>query len=316
MAQGGKLVNPFHWSRSRVQCFNECRRKYYLRYYRHWGGWDSAADEESRLAYRLGKMVTLPMAAGSAVHEVLARHFRARMSGSASPLDPEEPVRIMRRLWRDAQAKKWEINPKKHPPLFEVYYDQVPPREKLAETAAKARRAVSGLTALELYQGLSGLSREDYLWLDTAGGAFSQATVFESGSWKAISNPDLVVRLGERALIIDWKTGSPRPEDELQVAADGLWARRRLGEKADEIEACLVYLASGEVRTFSLGPERLETMARTIGEDMERMAACLADPGENIPLDEDRFPLHNDLRHCSFCPFQEICLSRREDDYT
>jgi len=307
---GTDLANPFSWSRSRVGCFDECRRKYYLRYYLHWGGWESGAPAERKQAYLLGKMTNLAMLAGSAVHEVLARHFRSLRAGRPVPLDPEEPVRIMRRAWRDNQAEKWRLNPKKHPPLFELYYDRVPPDGKLREIADKARAAVAALSGQDLYGALKSARREDFLWIDTAGGAFSEATRFSVGPWEAISNPDLVVAVGDRALIIDWKTGTPRDQDRLQLAADGLWARERLpGYEA--LEGCLVYLSRGDSETFDLEDALLEDTRRTVHEDMERMSRCLQDPENNVPLDRSSFPLHNNQRYCNYCQFQEICFPER-----
>jgi len=306
------LVNPFNWSRSRAQTFNECKRKYYLRYYGHWGGWESSADKVTRLAYRLGKMTNMPMLVGSSVHESLARHFRGCRNGQFKPLDPQEPVRSMRRVWKDGLDERWRVNPKKYPPLFELYYDRIPPDEKLRELAEKAVNAISSVVQLDLYQGLTGLKHEDYLWVDTAGGRFSGSTIFEVVDYKAISNPDLVVRLGDRALIIDWKTGRPRDPDRLQLTADVLWAEQRLGKKFSQCEACLVYLADSRVENFTLSKDSLEGLKKNIREDMEEMSRYLLDREHNIPLDREYFPPHNDHKKCWYCQFQQICLPEME----
>ena len=43
------LVNEFSWSRTRDNCFKECRRRYYFQYYGSWGGWDAEADPLARV---------------------------------------------------------------------------------------------------------------------------------------------------------------------------------------------------------------------------------------------------------------------------
>ena len=140
-----EIENPFRWSKSRAAVFADCKRKYYLCYYVHWGGWDESAPERARLAYRLGKMTTLPALVGTAVHAALARHFQALRNGQFRKLDPERPVEMMRAAWRDAKQELWKVGPKAHPPLFEIYYDRVPPPEELRGFAEKARQSIRAI---------------------------------------------------------------------------------------------------------------------------------------------------------------------------
>ncbi|HPJ71844.1 MAG TPA: PD-(D/E)XK nuclease family protein [bacterium] len=287
-----------------------------MRYYRHWGGWEPDADPLTKAAYRLGKMTTMPIMVGQAVHEVLARHFRALRNGQPRSLDPEEPVRMLRRVWKDNLDEKWRLNPKKFPPLFELYYRRVPPREKLLGYAEQARGAVRACREMPLLGRLASLAREDFLWVDTAGGAFSEATRFPVGSFEAIANPDLVVRLEGAVTAFDWKTGKSRSEDRLQLEVVGLWIDARIGSAAGA-RGSLVYLGSGEVDTFDLDDRTRELARETVVRDMERMGAYLRDPGENLPLDMEQFPMQNNKKMCDYCQFQEICHPIREvaDEY-
>ncbi len=301
------LKNLLRWSKSRAGIFAGCKRKYYLRYYQHWGGWEKTASKESRLAYRLGKMVSMPTLIGSAVHEVLADHFRALRNGQFRELKPERAVEKMREVWRNAKDELWRNNPKKFPPLFELYYDRVPPDEDLKARAEKARRAVRHLEESDLYRSLRGLDRADFLWVDPVGGRFSEEVCFSVPPFEAIAAPDLVYREKDAIVIVDWKTGKAADNDRLQMAAGALWARQRLDCEGDELKAQLVYLETREVDEFPLGEEETGRCAETIRRDMEAMADCLQDRANNIPLDRESFPLHNNQKFCRHCEFQEIC---------
>jgi hypothetical protein len=303
-----KLVNQFAWSSSRSRIFSECKRRYYLRYYRQWGGWERDASPESRLAYRLTKMISMPQLAGQAVHEVLSRHFHALRMGEYRPLQPERPVERMRSAFRAARAESWRANPKKNPPLFELYYKKELSPSRLRELAEGARRAIRHLQEMPLYHGLRSLPGTDLAWIDPLPGTFSPESYFDIRKFQVIAIPDLVIRRGDELLIFDWKTGRPRPSDRRQMEVYALWARQHLEGGEGKIRACLVYLASSEADEFTVSPAAARRAAQFIRVEMEAMSAYLKDAGKNIPLDRDSFPMDNNTELCWGCFFQEICF--------
>ena len=305
----GKISNLLRWSKSRASTFSDCKRKYYLRYYQHWGGWENGAPEISRLAYRLGKMVTMATLTGSAVHEVLAAHFRGLANGQFRELVPERPVEIMRRVWMDAKKELWRENPKKYPPLFELYYDRLPDGDKLRGYAEKARQAIMAVTRLSIYERLKDIDRADILWVDPAGGAFSERVVFNVPPYEAISVPDLIYKDRDTTVIIDWKTGQVRDQDHLQMEAGAIWAHQRINGVDGPIRACLAYLASDSIDEFPVTDEDCLKAEGVIRGDMEAMTGCLEDPEMNIPRPEEAFPRQKNRKFCEYCEFQEICYS-------
>lgn len=302
-----ELINQFRWSKSRSSLFSGCKRKYYLRYYQHWGGWEKEAPESNRLAYRLGKMLSMPMLVGIAVHEVLARHFQAIRIGQFRELKAEQPVEKMREVWRNAKKELWRNNPKKYPPLFELYYQRVPPIEELQAYADKARQAISNLRQMPFYDTLRTLKPDKFLWIDPAHEKFSEKTCFEVPPFEAISAPDLVFREGDRVVIMDWKTGKEGEGDRLQMGAAALWARQQLQLEEGQLQAVLVYLKTSSTADFIMDEKITCQAERTILREMEAMSEYLKDPLRNIPLAKEEFPMHNNKKFCQYCEFQEIC---------
>jgi CRISPR/Cas system-associated exonuclease Cas4 (RecB family) len=303
------ISNQLRWSKSRASTFSDCKRKYYLRYYQHWGGWEEDASEISRLAYRLGKMVTMATLTGSAVHEVLAAHFRGLSNGQFRDLIPERPVEIMRRVWMDAKKELWRGNPKKYPPLFELYYDQMPADDKLLSYADKARQAIRAVMGLPIYGRLKNIDRADILWVDPAGGAFTERVVFNIPPYEAISVPDLIYKDGKDIVIVDWKTGQAREEDRLQMQAGAIWARQRIRDAAGPIRAYLAYLVAESSDEFPVTDEDCVLAEGIIRRDMEAMSGYLEDPDRNIPRSEESFPRQKSRKFCEYCEFQEICFN-------
>lgn len=305
----GAINNQLRWSKSRASTFSDCKRKYYLRYYQHWGGWEDGASEISQLAYRLGKMVTMATLTGSAVHEVLAAHFRGIGNGQFRELVPERPVEIMRRVWMDAKKELWKNNPKKYPPLFELYYDRLPEDDRLREYAEKARQAIKAVTRLPIYGRLKNIDRNDILWVDPAGGAFSERVVFNLPPYEAISVPDLIYKERDTIVIVDWKTGQARAQDHLQMEAGAIWTRQRINGADGPIRAYLAYLVSGSNDEFPVTDNDCLKAEGIIRDDMEAMTGYLEDSERNIPRSEEAFPRQQNRKFCEYCDFQEICYS-------
>lgn len=246
---------------------------------------------------------------GTAVHEVLARHFRARKNGQSRELFPERAVEIMRRVWMDAKKELWRENPKKFPPLFEIYYNRIPSVDRLREYADLARSSIRAVEDTSFYRLVRDLPRSDFLWVDPVGGSFSEEIFFSVSPFEAIAAPDLVVRIQGRVLIVDWKTGRVGDRDHLQMEAGAIWAGQRLDTEGMEIRGVLPYLGLGSVDEFTITEQDCLRAGETIRRGMEDMSGYLEDPIRNIPLAIEEFPMHNNKKFCGFCEFQDICFN-------
>jgi CRISPR/Cas system-associated exonuclease Cas4 (RecB family) len=253
-------------------------------------------------------MTSMALLVGSAVHEVLARDFRSRKFGAAREAEPERAVDLMRTAWMNAKKELWRENPKKYPPLFEIYYDRIPDGERLRGYAEKARRAVTTVKSSLLYSRIRSLSPSDLLWVDPVGEGFSEEIVFDLPPYQAISAPDLVIREGERMVIVDWKTGKENEADRTQMEAAAAWAVEKLGAGDQAIEGLLFYSETGQEIRFPIGRPERERVETVIRGEMEAMAACLEDEKNNVPRSEDHFPLRENRAFCRYCEFQEICF--------
>lgn len=214
----------------------------------------------------------------------------------------------MRTAWVNAKKKRWRNNPKRYPPIFEIYYDRIPSADHLRAYADRARRAVEVVTGLPLYQQIRDLEPSGLLWVDPVDEGFSDEIIFPVPPFEAISAPDLVIREGDRVVIVDWKTGKENESDRVQMEAAAVWAVEKLVPEDAEIEGALVYTGTGEVKRFSLGRVERERACGVIRNDMEEMASLLEDPEKNIPRGEDSFPRRDNSALCRYCEFQEICF--------
>ena len=308
-----KLVNEFSWSPSRERIYQRCARAYYLHYYASWGGWDRRAPESARLAYRLKQMTTLPMLAGTVVHEILAQsiqEIRAGRSAERGSMLRDASARL-NRAWRESRQKAWlERSPKHVTNLLEHYYGEHEGGEPVsAEVIHKTKHTVE--TCIDRYltsgvhTGLKASRGQDVR-------ACEELRSFQVGGTKVWIAIDLA-RESEAGLltIYDWKTGHQRPEDLFQLQVYALYACGAWELDAAAIQTVGVYLLAGEEKG-----ERFDSVLRdqTVAEieaSSARLRARLREPEKNEAV-EGGFEMISDRGQCAQCSFQEICRDQWE----
>ncbi len=310
-----ELKNRLAWSFSRMRTFDSCRRRYYYQHYLKWGGWDERAPAERRDAYRLSRMTSADQVAGELVHsgiEDALRRFRSnRIVMEADELVSTALLRWERRL-AESQSGRWRHDPKRVTCLVEDYYS-LPDRDRRLERGrerveACLRGFCASRTWAELRRGRTGN------WMAMDGDPFATVEVL---GIPVYGRPDLAYDASppeepkSRLRVFDWKSGSPRDSDVLQVRFYALLAESLWGFRPETVRARLVYLHPGPVeQSVEVTPEGLEDGRRVLLESWELMKSVLADVDENIPLGIEHFPVTGRPELCFRCPFQEICEDR------
>ena len=208
--------NTLSWSRTRISTLHHCKRQYYYQYYLKWDGWSWDAPERRKVAYRLSKMSNLPLLVGSAVHDTIKVMLeQLREHGCVTEENPSLYARreILTRVWRDALADLWKRNPKRHPPMYEIYYGQQVPPERLKEMGAKVARCLDSFQASALF---GELSTEDPSRWRAVDPDFDQALQVTVEGFPVWAIPDFARETADGVCEIwDWKTGRENPADKM-----------------------------------------------------------------------------------------------------
>lgn len=300
------LVNEVSWSRTRATTFEACRRRYWFQYYRKWGGWDAGAPEERRLAYRLSNMTNLVLLAGEAAHEAIKALLVAAKEGREFDADAAERFArdFMNEVWRRAKARRFlAASPKWNRPLFELYYGDGPDPEAVARAGARARAAVRNLATSDFYAELLRTNRDDWFWIDEKGPIDDAAPSVRVDGARVWALPDFARRDDGACVLYDWKSGSPKPDDDVQILSYALHARDVWGFPVGRIRAVLVYVGDGvATRDVVVDAAGLAATEDRIRRDVAAMRALHApDPSP------DAFPLVEDRSTCDECFFRELC---------
>lgn len=298
------LKNEFSWSKSRAQCFEECPRQYWFRYYGSWGGWSPRADARTRAIYVLKQLQSRQMWVGDTVHKCLKWVLDTlRRTGEA----PSEEVALrntMKRLDVDFQNSGeglyWD-KPKDSCALIEHEYDELDVSEEVwKETFEKAAHCIHVFYGSDTFAEIRRLSKDQWLELEDL------ASVDVDGI-KVWVQLDFARRDGDGARIYDWKTGrADQPATRDQLAVYALYGSGRWKLPPEGIACGELNLNTGELFQHRLEPGDIETARSRVAESAAAMRALLDDAEGNV-ASEDRFALTDNERLCRRCGFRRVC---------
>lgn len=287
------------WSVTRDKRMRTCLRKYYLHHFASRGGGQPSASPALRELYVLKYLRNRWMWVGEVVHELVELALVAFRRGDNVPVDAlvERGTRRMRAQYAESIQAMYRDRPHQACGLVEHEYRHDLSRDDWKALRDRMERCVRTLFGLPLLGTLRGVPEWRWLALESTGS-------FEHEGATVVVKPDCAWRdEDDRVVIVDWKTGQPRLDEErLQLAVYALFARRAWAPASDVIRAQLVYLESGHVDELELGPADLEWGEQAIRESLRSMRELAH--GDPAP---ERFPLTDDASRCALCPFQRVC---------
>lgn len=297
----------FSWSHTRDQTFNECRRKYYWRYYRSHNGWHWMADAEAKRAYVLKHLASLPMAVGTSVHHA-ARLIATRIRNREEmPLTSEVRQKVrgeLNQVWlasRDRQTLT--THPTSGAILREVYYSDRLLQRRIREARRVMRTSVDHLMALSVWTELQQRKPEDIVLIDSPIHVIVDGTAIYAA-------PDLVYRRGRSVgVIVDFKTGGARSRgllDQLSVYALCI-DRAASTPDVDDWRAKICFLSDGVEIEYRLTRRHIERALARIRQSIAQMRQYLIDPDGNVPKAKEDFAVTDFKERCYQCPYLELC---------
>jgi len=299
-----ELKNKFAWSKSRHETFDECPRKYYFQYYGSWGGWNRDAEPRTRELYILKNLETRQMWAGKHVHRAIEEILKEIHTGRELP--PEEitgegMLEAMRNDFKQSRAGAYRENPKKACGLFEHEYNIQVSDEQWKQSADNARLCLHNFYVSALLKEIRKMPEE--AWLEV-----EQFSGFSLSGLRVLVQLDFAFRAHDIIHIYDWKTGkSDFDNSQIQLACYVLYAVDKWKVARDKVTASALYLADNIEKPATLDEERLQDARDFIQESADEMSFLLADPQNNIPVDEDEFGFAENEWACKRCNFLKVC---------
>jgi hypothetical protein len=295
------LENPFTWSRSRDNTFQECRRKYYYQYYGAWGGWEPDASEEARQLYVLKQLASRQQWAGKVVHDAVEMVLKAVAAGHELPREPfiRDVIERMRTDWRNSRARRYWEAPKSAA-LFEHEYGVDLKPEVWQALSRHVTTCIRNFFRLPLLAEIRRTPHQHWL-VEYASKAFE----FEGTPvWVA---PDFGFWRGDRLVLVDWKTGSAGPQaSAFQLGCYALYADEVLKRPPHQVDLLEANLRDGTVIPLHWSEDQLDSVRDQVRLSIRAMKAYLADAEANRARVEN-FERTEELRLCRWCNFRAVC---------
>jgi hypothetical protein len=277
------------WSVSRYDVFTTCKRKYYYSYY-------AKHDQEIEPAkiQRLKNLTTTALEIGNIAHDVI-RDLLKRLQVSSAPIDQARLKDYTLKMADDYCSSK---------EFMEKYYSQTDSISS-EEIGLIAYQSVVNLLNSERYEWLNSIPLEKRTgWIIEPYG-FGETRINEL---KAYCKVDFLLPLGDKAYILDWKTGKKdEQKHKKQLIGYSMFAHHNLGFSPENISSYIAYIKDQyEELTPSISSNEITTFIDTVKQESEEMYKFNADIQKNIPLTKEYFEkVDNGL--CRYCEYRELC---------
>ena len=317
--------------------FDSCLRRYYFHYYLSWGGWERQAPGIAREAFRLKRLISLPLWRGQLVHYITTKVLASLRAKDRIPAFEDVSRYTLERFETQLEfssSKKYLTEPKKKGgrlnidwlALFEHEYDRPIPPEKLQKTRDECLTAMKGLLESDILAAIAGTDPDGWAIENIDMAEFAQVFDFEGA--RVFAKTDFMYRGADGSFnIVDWKTFSTKSSQwknkdgqdgkaRVQLGVYGYYAAAILGEPLERIRLLEVNLLDGGATVeYSISNENLEEFYRHIRGGIDKLSSVLikGDIARNEAGPPDLFPkIDNGL--CRYCNFYRICRDENNPD--
>jgi CRISPR/Cas system-associated exonuclease Cas4 (RecB family)/predicted Rdx family selenoprotein len=286
----------------------ECRRKYAYTYYASHNGWLHDAPADSKYAYRLKKLITLPMLFGQAVHDVTDHTINQYRKSGCIPGEKELEQRVRTRLrtaFLDSRdrGEQWFRHPNRYKMLFDMYYEgrlaepEIQDIHHRLDTCLRNFLHSKSFREMTSSRNISIAASEKFPWMVIDG-------------MKVYGAMDVIYQHlnNGRWVIVDWKTGQHTADDVSQLAVYALYAMEKWDIPLEKIAVRNEYLLTGSSHTYYLTADDITAMTEQMKESVQAMKLYQQDSTLNKPVPLEQFQRTSQTFRCQRCNFKEICL--------
>lgn len=295
----------FAWSASRIKTLRECARRYWYNYFCAWEGWLAYAEKEKKDAYLLKNLTSFPMYVGTVVHKIIEdciKQFKKSGQWPSLESSKQKIVQLLRNGWLESKNKDWQKNSKKVN-FFEMYYNKMPDKNKLAGFKTKALKCIEAFYKCDLFKTMDSLQPEQWVSVE-------EFQKFQMATGEEVSvKLDLAFKNNGKLYIVDFKTGKPNDNIIEQVVTYSMYAiKMGWTDKLENIVIIPAFLAYFEDDPIAAFPtiEITKSQLKQQVDTIKREYPLLAQAHENRD-NKEYFEMTQNTQKCIYCNFKEIC---------
>jgi CRISPR/Cas system-associated exonuclease Cas4 (RecB family) len=286
-----RLQNWFYkynaWSFTKHRLWKECKLAYYYQYIGR-----ALQNPTSFNVYELKRLKDLDsrfVLQGKLIHEIIEEqieqhHQKRKMNEGVAKVQYVERVEQYRNNAQNSLVEYFNGEPVNH-----TFFDRI--RE-------------NGLDQISMFFGVVWLQLENLDYL-----RHEKFDRFKAGNAEAIVKIDYVSKVKDGEIVIsDWKTGidDEKYENDLQIAGYVLWATNYYRVKPESVRSELVYLTTGQTRSYRFSEKELKEVEQLIISDFEEM---------NNSYDIQHFEPNPSPRQCLGCNYASMCVYSQANEH-
>jgi hypothetical protein len=279
------------WSMSRYDLFSLCKRKYYYHYY---GKYDP--EVPLRLIQELKGLTSVPLAIGISVHDMIPVLLN-RLEQTTEEIDRAKFFDFAEREIAHLVANT---------AFHEVYYGEQE-QVMVEDLFPKVEVCLENLLNSERYNWLTekAIESKDEWVIEPPG--YGETRMQDL---KVYFKVDFLFPIGDDLHILDWKSGQKNPQKHRkQLVGYAAWASYHFEVEPEKVKPTVAYLyPEYEEVAETFNAFDLEHFAIQVKAETSEMYEYCRDVEQNIPVDEDEFPLVDDERICSLCNYRGLCF--------
>lgn len=283
------LDSRFHelngWSHSRHNQWSECKKAYFFQYLGVY--YTGKKDYDVSKLYHLKRLNPKKFLLGSLIHEVIKNQLGQKKL--ARPLNQESAINLYLKWVEDKKrfARDYLVEPFNGEPIENEFFEKI-----------KADGTAQLKTFFEIvWPNLKDL---DYV-------SHEEFEHFKINGITVTLKPDYVSKSKDGTFVIsDWKTGADNEnfDNDLQIATYVLWAKEKFQLNSSDIHSELIYLSSGNMRSFNFKDDDLEKFKTSIVGEFRQM---------NEKYEIESYPPNPSQKLCNSCRFSTICCDTKTD---
>jgi hypothetical protein len=319
-----------NWSISTHKLYRLCPRKFYLSKVL---ASPTSNDLDRWKAYYLSKLQTMPMLAGSVVHEMIGKWIASMQYGKQ--LSPGELIMQARKNFESrlsySSEGKYKFESKTQASgtycgLYEHEYEVAVTDEMLKKNLALIENGIRNFFQMEIDTKSGPAKLISVIGKAKKYSAESEDFTFQYKGWTVRPKIDLFLEFASSkrrmAIIIDWKVesaGASDNERQLLLYGYSVWKKwdQLYSAKPEDIIIFEINLTSCEAKRYEFGQEDIIATDDLIFESI-REFNFINGNRKFQDFDTQEFGLTQNLNSCSYCSLKKLCVEKlqgREQEY-
>lgn len=321
LTDAGRVALEWSVTRHRLLC--TCERAIYWQYWASRGGYAAPIGSETRQAWVLKHLVSLPTLIGTAVHSAAQTVVAALRDERALPTLEALSAQArwtLNQVWRTSQPGQihefWQW-PGRFPAYREFVHDGGLDTAAIEQGRIKLASCLRHLLAAPLLNDLRACRAAEI----RLSGSGPERVLLDGGItvWVAL---DLLYRHADPGgcrhlvsgpcwCVTDYKTGRPSPgTDRFQLGVYGLALEAQGYPMTDGgYLGRVVYLLSGTETWHFIGRDEMDLARAVIAADVGIQRGFVPEDAGGALQSRDRFALAADRRACATCNYFSLCRS-------